>query len=116
LLAYRHDLVTQLGTDYFSQSLICKEIGEITDVRSWAEREEGQDEACRDGCKDCDGGNGGGVKDLGYRRNKCRLCDRRMQNPISPEALAVLKTLNQQGSLVVLVRLSPLFAPFLPTH
>ncbi|KAH7408608.1 hypothetical protein DE146DRAFT_675627 [Phaeosphaeria sp. MPI-PUGE-AT-0046c] len=108
LLENRHDLVQRLGAEHFSQSLICKEIGEITDVRSWNERdalnsskneqssvhlEDGH--ICKeDSCTSCT------VKDAGYRRTKCRLCDRRMQNPIASDALEALRSLTSRGALV----------------
>jgi twinfilin-like protein len=112
-LAHRLDLVQQLGEANFSQSLICKEVGEITDARSWDERDEWnenstlgvstvklehQERICDDkDCKDVH------VEDLGYRRNKCRLCDRRMKNEITPEALATLATLSSPGAVVQIV-------------
>jgi twinfilin-like protein len=103
LLEHRHDLVRQLGEENFSQSLICKEVGEITDARSWDERDRndgshGTDAGVDDGCKVCE--DKGGVKDLGYRRNECRLCDRRMKNKITPEALEALTTLSSPGTTV----------------
>lgn len=119
LLDNRHALVRQLGTEHFSQSLICKEIGEITDARSWNERDlnENHDEtaghtengvACKEAnCTSCT------VNDSGYKRTKCRLCDRRMQNPITPDALDALRTLSPSpsGHLVQIVRCPPLM-PF----
>jgi twinfilin-like protein len=104
----RHSLVQQLGAEHFSQSLICKEIGEITDARSWTERDSNTSSdtnACKDpACTSCT------VQDIGYKRNKCRLCDRRMQNPIAPDALSALSTLSNPGALVQIVRLPlPLF-------
>jgi twinfilin-like protein len=110
----RHELLRQLGVEHFAQSLICKEVGEFTDARSWAERdnnaashiisnERTQDaQSCtEDGCIECK------PKDLGYARNKCRLCDRRMKNAITPEALEALKILTNPGSLVQIVTPPP---------
>ncbi|KAH7065991.1 hypothetical protein BKA63DRAFT_537922 [Paraphoma chrysanthemicola] len=106
-LKHRQQLVQQLGVGHFSLSLICKEAGEITDARSWHERE-GEELECHDEkkiaakgeiCKD------GGCEsivpnDMGYKRNKCRLCDRRMKNRIEPEAVDALNVLRLPGSLV----------------
>jgi twinfilin-like protein len=113
-LEHRHDLVRQLGEEHFAQSLVCKEIGEITDARSWVERDNNatshkntdehvkDPQACtEDGCIECK------PKDLGYARNKCRLCDRRMKNAITPEALEALKILTNPGSLVQIVTPPP---------
>ncbi|KAH7067836.1 hypothetical protein FB567DRAFT_541805 [Paraphoma chrysanthemicola] len=106
-LKHRQQLVQQLGAEYFSLSLICKEAGEITDARSWHERmgEElechgdkkvaVEGEICKDG-----GCESTAFKDLGYKRNKCRLCDRRMKNKITPEAVDALDILKLPGSLV----------------
>lgn len=108
LLKHRHELVRQLGEEYFSQSLICKESGEVTDARSWDERDVNEESHNRhigaeDGCGRCEGEDG--VKDLGYQRNKCRLCDRRMKNKITPEALKAFRTLDGPGALVQCVSL-----------
>jgi twinfilin-like protein len=118
-LEHRHTLVKHLGEELFEQSLICKEIGEITDVRSWEERGLHSSttsqvvQRCQDDdCNECVGA----VKDLGYKKNKCRLCDRRMQNPISPDALAALQSFHSPGDLVQLVRLFPLSLPSLLHH
>jgi twinfilin-like protein len=109
---HRHELIQNLGKEHFSQSLICKEIGEITDVRSWMERDNTDSsnkvainhpkdaEICQDvTCAACT------VQDLGYKRNKCRLCDRRMQNKISSEALEALKTLSAPSTVIQIVSL-----------
>ncbi|KAF1847314.1 uncharacterized protein K460DRAFT_426028 [Cucurbitaria berberidis CBS 394.84] len=104
-LAHRHELVGQLGEKHFSTSLICKEIGEITDARSWDERDgpgggtvnEASEQADERGAQST---LEGGVKDMGYMKNKCRLCDRRMKNEISPDALQALETLDQSGATV----------------
>lgn len=113
LLEHRHEFVQQLGAEHFSQSLICKEIGEITDARSWNERDlecetrdqpavHGDGGKCEEeGCTSCT------VKDAGYKRTKCRLCDRRMQNPIAPDALEALRNVSTPGALVQLVRAQP---------
>jgi len=108
-LDHRHELVEQLGKEHFAQSLICKEKGEIIDARAWQERDRNKQnrstvsghlkdgEECEDGCEGC------GVKDSGYERTKCRLCDRRMQYKIVPEALEALKTLSNPGNIVQIV-------------
>ncbi|KAI4679647.1 uncharacterized protein J4E84_008169 [Alternaria hordeiaustralica] len=107
LLHHRHDVVRQLGSSHISSSIICKEIAEITDARSWAERDaaatliddisiQGNNLESRTSAAHAEGAR----KDLGYRRNKCRLCDRRMKNRISPEALAALKVLQGPGAAV----------------
>ncbi|KAF2819429.1 hypothetical protein CC86DRAFT_398783 [Ophiobolus disseminans] len=107
-LEHRHDLVQRLEKEHFSQSLICKEIGEITDARSWQERDDNDASNTASGitkntkkCNDesCEGC---AVEDLGYKRNKCRLCDRRMKNKITPEAQDALKTLVNPGAVVQL--------------
>jgi twinfilin-like protein len=109
-LENRLEFVRQLGEEHFSQLLICKEIGEITDARSWIEREETgnlPDSASKntkdtvtcdeEGCAEC------AMKDVGYKRNKCRLCDRRMKNKISPEALEAFKLLTSPGATIQIV-------------
>jgi twinfilin-like protein len=114
-LDHRHELVQKLGEEHFSQSLICKDIGEVTDARSWTERDDNsssygstsnhpkETEACNDEeCSTCT------VQDLGYKRNKCRLCDRRMKNNITPQAFEALKTLANPNTMVQLVRFVPL--------
>jgi twinfilin-like protein len=114
-LEHRHDLVKTLGQEHFSQSLICKEVGEVTDARSWTERDEhdasrearskhvGNADACNDvDCKSCS------LRDMGYKRNKCRLCDRRMKNKITPEALDALLSLKSTGDVVQMVSILPL--------
>ena len=104
LLEQRHELVRQLGKDDIALSMICKEVGEITDVRSWEEREGQQEEEPFDGRTDSqDESRQSDIKDLGYKKIKCRLCDRRMKNPILPNALAALQTLYAPGSSVQMV-------------
>jgi hypothetical protein len=120
-LEHRLELVEKLGKQNFSQSLICKEIGEVTDARSWTER--GNDDSLKeittnhskdpemcqdDACEACT------VQDLGYKRNKCRLCDRRMQNKISPEALEALKTLAEPSTVVQIVHSQAFLLHFVP--
>ncbi|KAF2126022.1 actin monomer binding protein-like protein [Dothidotthia symphoricarpi CBS 119687] len=94
-LENRHDLVRQLGEEHLSSSLICKEIGEITDARSWAERDEHEQS-----CTEMEGTLNGGIKDMGHKQNKCRLCDRRMKNPIDDNAVDALKKLYSSGATV----------------
>ncbi|KAJ8119003.1 hypothetical protein OPT61_g124 [Boeremia exigua] len=96
-LKHRNDLVRIMGENHFKMSLICKEIAEITDARSWAERKAHQHthEAGEDP-EICDTE----VKDAGYRKNDCRLCDRRMKNQITDGALNALGKLEKEGSCV----------------
>lgn len=109
-LQYRPDLVKLLGEQHFETSLICKEIGEITDARSWIERQNHREE--QDATRhmylrhDLKEQSGQIVKDLGYRKNKCRLCDRRMKNQINDEASAALSKLEHEGDLVQIVRIA----------
>lgn len=97
-LQNRDRFVQQLGEDHFSSALICKEIGEITDVRSWIERDEHEKLLTAKG-----GVLESGVKDVGYKQNKCRLCDRRMKNPIDDDAIDALKRLESSGAMVQMV-------------
>ncbi|KAF2112518.1 hypothetical protein BDV96DRAFT_601926 [Lophiotrema nucula] len=97
-LSNRQALVRSLGEDHFSLSLICKEPAEIYDYRSWEER--GSKEAVCNDCADVSCKQVGGVKDLGYQRNKCRLCDQRMKNKITDEARAALRHLDTGGACV----------------
>ena len=117
LLDNRLILVEKLGAKHFNSSVICKEIGEITDARSWDERSGNKQpentagnkhkdtcEDCED-CEDCEKNSSSapGLQDLGHKRNKCRLCDRRMKNKITGEALNALKNLTNDGECVQLV-------------
>lgn len=111
LVSNRNELVQKLGLVHFSSFIICKEIGEIADARSWDERDgksnswgdEGEKNtldcsACeKDEVKEHD------VKDLGYKKNKCRLCDRRMKNEIEDNALKALAKLDYGGACVQIV-------------
>lgn len=107
LLDIRGDLVEHLGAGHFSASIICKEIVEITDARSWDERSgkaqswDGDDDGDADACKRDDAVEIG-VHDLGHKKNKCRLCDRRMKNNIEDSALNALKSLAAGGDCVQL--------------
>lgn len=118
LLEHRHECVRQLGEEHFIESIICKEIGEVTDSRSWEERDaeqQSQDavigpisehtaqESHEPGEDD--------LIDAGYRQNKCRLCDRRMKNEISPEALEALTQLHTPGVAVQIVFSFPILPP-----
>ncbi|KAJ4986396.1 cofilin/tropomyosin-type actin-binding protein [Stagonosporopsis vannaccii] len=88
---------------HIERSLICKEIGEITDARSWAERDADQQETGNKECADvCESSpkHGAFPKDAGYKKNKCRLCDRRMKNKITDGALQALGKLKNEGDLV----------------
>jgi twinfilin-like protein len=107
LLDNRQNLIKALGEAHFSSSIICKEIGEITDARSWEERSSigqswgGNDEHVEAWERDDTSGNG--VHDLGHKKNKCRLCDRRMKNNIDDAALDALRRLAEGGDCVQLV-------------
>jgi twinfilin-like protein len=72
--------------------VICKEIGEVTDARSWEERD--TEKHLHAGIV---------LIDAGYKKNKCRLCDRRMKNKISPEALEAFTKLEVAGTAVQIV-------------
>ncbi|KAF1961623.1 hypothetical protein CC80DRAFT_542991 [Byssothecium circinans] len=106
LIDNRSNLIQRLGEQRFSTSIICKEIGEITDARSWNERDgEGSswnDKVCEEGAA-CEIGNGDdsdktNIKDLGFKKNQCRLCDRRMKNKIDDAALEALDHLYNAGA------------------
>lgn len=111
LLDNRDALVQKLGKEHFASSIICKEIGEIIDARSWDERSGNgqswnsdhghQGDACEMSSTDENG-----VQDLGHKKNKCRLCDRRMKNQIDEDALAALKSITKDGDFVQFVRTS----------
>ncbi|KAF9691762.1 hypothetical protein EKO04_010409 [Ascochyta lentis] len=96
-LHQRHNLVNSLGAEHFKTSFVCKEIGELVDARSWVERDEHQQNSEReehtDACKEIE-------KDAGYQKNKCRLCDRRMKNKITDDAMEALKKLQNTGDCV----------------
>jgi len=97
----RHELVQSLGVHHFTFSMICKEAAEITDIRSWEERDMHVSECERDlqeGMKEQK------IEDLGHRKNKCRLCDRRMKNKIKESASEALKMFDKGGDCVQLVR------------
>lgn len=110
LLENRDAIFQALGKEQISMSIICKEIGEITDTRSWEERDGNGhswgDDHCKDSnCEEC-GPNEtkeNSVKDLGYKKNKCRLCDRRMTNKIEDNALQALSKLTKDGDCVQIV-------------
>jgi twinfilin-like protein len=116
LLDNRQILVKALGEEHFSSSIICKEIGEITDARSWDERSGngqswGDDGVHVDACEREDV-TGNGVHDLGHKKNQCRLCDRRMKNNIEDAALDALKRLAEGGDCVQLASTLRLHASF----
>lgn len=106
LLDNRHEFLRQLGERYFAQSLICKEISEVAYARTWEEREEHIDNQvvpCDTTCvQEKLQDTGPGVQDIGYRRSKCRACDRRMKNKISADAMEALDTLSTPRSFVQL--------------
>ncbi|KAJ4346023.1 Twinfilin-1 [Ascochyta clinopodiicola] len=101
-LHHRHELVKSLGIENFQTSFICKEIGEITDARSWAERDgleqEDEKEQHKAACRDSNGERAN--VDVEYKKNKCRLCDRRMKNKITDKATEALKKLQNPGDCV----------------
>jgi twinfilin-like protein len=110
LLENRHECVRQLGEEHFTMSVICKEIGEVTDARSWEERD--AEKRSRNAAADNDDQSRvhenvthdkSGIEDVGYKKNKCRLCDRRMKNKITPEALEALTKLSTPGMAVQIV-------------
>lgn len=106
----RHELVRKLGEKHFSTSLICKEVGEITNERAWKERDEAakyvgsnlEHETAYDPSGQVQGQHVG-VQDLGYNKSKCRACDRSMKNKISEEALQALTKLSTPGAVVQIV-------------
>lgn len=111
-LRYRHEWVQLLGIEDIKISLICKEIGEITDARSWVERDEDQQKNESRECTDsCDGlhHHSANINDAGYKKNKCRLCDRRMKNKITDGALEALRKLENEGDVVQIVSTPRLF-------
>ncbi|KAF2875142.1 hypothetical protein BDV95DRAFT_603909 [Massariosphaeria phaeospora] len=103
----RHKLVHSLGEEHFAASFISKEVAEITDARSWDERD-GHGESWNaasektEECEACDTGEAHThlVKDAGYKQNKCRLCDRRMKNKIEQSALDALRNMHDAGDCV----------------
>ena len=110
LLDNRQECVRQLGEEHFITSVICKEIGEVTDGRSWEERnaklqsqkavvvhasEQKAHESHEHG-QEC-------LIDVGHEKNKCRLCDRRMKNKMSREAFEALAQLHTPGTAVQIV-------------
>ena len=117
-LENRQACVRELGEAHFAVSIICKELAEITDSRSWEERDAEQDSGPASvdhtndhGAHEVTDNVKNGPLDAGYKKNKCRLCDRRMKNKMSPEASAALRQLYTPGAAVQLVRWPCLF-PF----
>jgi twinfilin-like protein len=111
LLEVRNELIEGFGEEHFSTSITCKEIGEITDARSWDERD-GQGQSWHDANDegehsrekhDMDEAGKYNAKDFGYKKNKCRLCDRRMKNKITDDALEALRNLKEGGRCVQMV-------------
>jgi twinfilin-like protein len=112
ILEYRHECARRLGEEHFTASIICKEIGEITDVRSWEERDaEMRSQIAKSkSVSSCDTSEyveheHGGMQEMGYKKSKCRLCDRRMKNKISTEALDAFTKLHTHGTAVQIVLL-----------
>ncbi|KAF2001635.1 hypothetical protein P154DRAFT_464080 [Amniculicola lignicola CBS 123094] len=91
----RSAVLEALGESRFSFSLICKEPTEITDQRSWEERDSVAQKLCV-----ADEADKHSEKDKGYHKNKCRLCDRRMKNNITDEAAEALGRLKDPGDCV----------------
>lgn len=98
---------------------MCKEPGDITDERAWRERDgEGEpwvsttisNQAVLMGVGNSNkepmknGIEQGKAHDHEYKKPKCRMCDRRMKNPISASALEALRTLKdaEEGACVQL--------------
>jgi twinfilin-like protein len=110
-LENRQELIQKLGESHFYSALICKEAGEVTDARSWDERDGqgaswGENHEHGDQFEACvkeENGEKEVFKDLGYKKNRCRLCDRRMKNKIAPDALDALKNLGNSGDCVQIV-------------
>jgi twinfilin-like protein len=114
-LNHRQTVLKTFGASNFTSSIICKEPGEITDERAWKERDgDGQPFTSKPHDKNTnieDGDSENQVQDQGHQKTKCRLCDRRMKNPITEDALVALKGLKdgKEGACVQLVR--PLIHP-----
>ncbi|KAF2270117.1 actin monomer binding protein-like protein [Lojkania enalia] len=98
-LSQRQAFVRQLGESRIALSVICKEPAEVYDYRSWEERDSKEEF-----CSSCatDSSTLSATKDLGYQKNKCRLCDQRMKNKIEENAGNALKNLNNAGNCVQL--------------
>jgi twinfilin-like protein len=110
ILENRHECVRQLCEEYFTTSIVCKEIGEIMDVRSWKERDAEMRSQIAESksVNACDTSEHlehekGCMQDVGYKKSKCRLCDRRMKNKISTEALDAFTKLDTHGTAVQIV-------------
>jgi len=101
-LECRNELVRRLGESHFTTLLICKEAAEITDVRSWEERDM---KMSGDGVCLEEDSEEHTVKDLCHHKNKCRLCDRRMTNKIEKDAKEGLNNLSESGDCVQIVSL-----------
>ncbi|KAF2795092.1 hypothetical protein K505DRAFT_374155 [Melanomma pulvis-pyrius CBS 109.77] len=96
-LENRHELVQGLGESHFTASLICKEVAEVMDIRSWNERD-----LYTSGCESYPEAElkGQAIKDLGHLKNKCRLCDRRMKNELEESASDALKKFSDSGDCI----------------
>lgn len=105
----RDVFVKSFGEQHFKATLICKEVGEITDTRSWIERGalQQEDRAIADSNE-----HPSVTTDEGYKKTKCRLCDRRMKNKITDEAFEALSNLEREGECVQLVSI-PKYETFL---
>jgi twinfilin-like protein len=123
LLEGRNKVIQELGQDNFAASIICKEMGEITDARSWDERD-GQGQSWDDvnaraeqsiGAPEDSHAEHADVKDEGYKKTKCRLCDRCMKNKINDDALSALSSLSEDGACVQVVSHS-LHLPITPPN
>jgi twinfilin-like protein len=114
-LQHRHELVTNLGAANFSLAIICKEPGEVIDARAWEERDgeaSSLNEDAKNSCETCSKTeeSSSTMKDLGFKKNKCRLCDQRMKNDINADAEGALSTLSDGGACVQLVRPSTIWS------
>lgn len=110
LLEEKRACVRELGEELFFESIICKEVGEITDIRSWEERDAERhsehvvaDHTSDRRTHDVTGNTQLDKLDARYKKNKCRLCDRRMKNKLSPEASEALRQLQTPGTAVQMV-------------
>ncbi|KAF2732077.1 hypothetical protein EJ04DRAFT_554288 [Polyplosphaeria fusca] len=101
-LSNRNNLIQSLGVTRFSLAFIAKEPVEVYDYRSWEEKDM-KAAACED-CESCVDGSAkySGMKDIGYQKTKCRLCDQRMKNEVSQEASEAIQQLAEIGDCVQL--------------
>lgn len=94
----RHRLLRRLGDEHFTFTMICRDHVEVVDHRSWYERMKLCEEYDSKGLKTKI------IKDVGYFRTKCRMCDRRMKNDITQAATDAFSSLGDPGALLQIVR------------